>query len=635
MRPRVAILAGGFGTRLNSIGAGKPKPLTIVDRITIIEHQIVECHKYGFSNISILLHHEAEAIKKFIGDGAKYDVDICYHIEEVARGTAGAIWDSNEGFDQYFLVLYADIYFDVDLARFYKQSLEKSSAISLFVHPNDHPFDSDLVVLNSENYLKELRPSPRDPHEIYRNLVSSGLAVVNKKIFNKYRVISGKYDLMSDVVPKMLADGQRVYGYISSEYAKDMGTPSRLAQVIKDIKNGLPTKYSRSEKRQAVFLDRDGTLNEDIPFLSNIDDFKLISGAANAIKLLNQNGYLTLCVTNQPVLARGEISFSKLFQIHQKLEKLLGDEGAYINGIYLCPHHPDKGFKNEVPELKINCSCRKPAKGLIKRGLDDFNVEPQKSWLIGDRTTDIMAGNKCGLKTILVLTGNAGLDKKCNVWPDYIFPNISEAVEWIVFGHKNATLKLQHLAEISTKNKFALIGGYARSGKSTSAQVMKELINATGRTAHIIPIDSWLKPAKERQEGSGVLGRYDIQKFIEEMLRLINTNTDKVLNLRGYEKLTKEFIGSNSLKIHPEDFLIIEGIPALMNDVLMRETDIRVWVESEETVRIKRIEKILEIRGLKEMAIRETIAMRNIDEVPLIKQFQHYATFRLSLKDDS
>jgi histidinol-phosphate phosphatase family protein len=635
MKPRVVILAGGFGTRLNAIGTGIPKPLTIVDRNTILEHQIIECQKYGFLNISILLHHEAEAIKKFIGDGTKYNVNISYCVEEVARGTAGAIWDCIDNLNSNFIVLYADIYIDVDLSNFYKKSQVKKAAVSLFVHPNDHPFDSDLVVLNSDGYLQELRPSPRDPHEIYSNLVSSGLAVVNKKIFNKYRIKFGKYDLMSDVVPRMLADGQKVYGYISSEYAKDMGTPSRLKQVKNDIKNGLPKKLSRSEKRSAVFLDRDGTINEDVPLLRDINDFKLISGAANAIKLLNQNGYLTLCVTNQPVLARGDLSFSKLFEIHQKLDKLLGDYGAYINGIYVCPHHPDKGFKNEVSELKINCMCRKPGVGLLRKGLKDFNVDPKKSWLIGDRTTDIMAGDKCGLKTILVLTGNAGLDKKCNISPDYIFTNISEASEWIVAGHKNISLQLQHLTEIAIKNKFALIGGYARSGKSTCAQVMKELISATGRKAHIISADSWLKPVKERHESNGVLSRYHNQKFIQEMLRLINADKGIKLHLPSYEKLKKEFIGFNLLKIDPKDFLIIEGIPALMNEELIKETEIRIWVDAEETVRAKRMEKILEVRGLDERKIRETIASRNIDEVPKIEKFQHFATYTVRIKDDS
>ena len=149
-------------------------------------------------------------------------------------------------------------------------------------------------------------------------------------------------------------------------------------------------------------------------FLRNIDDFELIDGVADAIKEINASGYLAIVVTNQPVVARGEISFEELEQIHNKMETLLGAEGAYLDAIYFCPHHPHKGYEGERPELKFDCDCRKPKPGMLLKAAEDFNIDLGQSWMVGDGENDIKAGMAAGCHTALIGTEDFGQEMTVN-----------------------------------------------------------------------------------------------------------------------------------------------------------------------------------------------------------------------------
>ena len=128
------------------------------------------------------------------------------------------------------------------------------------------------------------------------------------------------------------------------------------------------------------------------------------------MKKINASGYLAIVVTNQPVIARGEVSYEKLKEIHNKMETMLGYDGAYLDGIYFCPHHPHKGYEGEVPELKIECECRKPKPGMLLKAAGDFHIDLSRSWVIGDSENDILAGKAAGCRTVLIGEGTAGQD---------------------------------------------------------------------------------------------------------------------------------------------------------------------------------------------------------------------------------
>lgn len=199
-----------------------------------------------------------------------------------------------------------------------------------------------------------------------------------------------------------------MFCYDSPEYVKDMGTPDRYEAVCKDFADGVVTGKNLKRKQKAIFLDRDGTINKYVGFLRSTDEFELLPGVAEAIGKINRSGYLAIVVTNQPVIARGEVSWDKLQDIHNKMETLLGLDGVYLDGIYFCPHHPHMGYEGEVSELKFDCDCRKPKPGMLLKAAENFNVSLKDSWMIGDGENDVKAGQAAGCKTALIGEGEFG-----------------------------------------------------------------------------------------------------------------------------------------------------------------------------------------------------------------------------------
>ena len=219
---------------------------------------------------------------------------------------------------------------------------------------------------------------------------------------------------------KPLAGTGKMFCYDSPEYVKDMGTPERYYSVCEDYKTGRVSGKNLKNKQKAVFLDRDGTINKYVGFLRNIDDFELVDGVADAIKKINASGYLAIVVTNQPVIARGEVSFEELEEIHNKMETLLGKEGAYLDAIYFCPHHPHKGYEGEHPELKFDCDCRKPKPGMLLNAARDFNIDLSQSWMIGDGENDIKAGQNAGCQTALIGSESCGQTVTVSSLKDFV-----------------------------------------------------------------------------------------------------------------------------------------------------------------------------------------------------------------------
>jgi D,D-heptose 1,7-bisphosphate phosphatase len=207
-------------------------------------------------------------------------------------------------------------------------------------------------------------------------------------------------------VLKPFVGSGHIFAYTTPEYIKDMGTPDRYYEVENDIKQGKVKARNLQHKQKAVFLDRDGTINQYVGFLTTAEQFDLIPQVADAIKRINQSGRLAIVVTNQPVIARGECSWDELQHIHQKMETELGKCGAYLDGIYVCPHHPDKGFAGERPEYKVTCECRKPKAGLFLQAAADFNIDLSQSYMIGDSDNDVEAGRNAGLSDSIKIERN-------------------------------------------------------------------------------------------------------------------------------------------------------------------------------------------------------------------------------------
>ena len=272
--------------------------------------------------------------------------------------------------------------------------------VTLFTHPNSHPYDSGVLIADANGAVERWLTKEDDRPKYYRNCINAGLHVLSPKLLEQ-EIDTPKIDLDRQLL-KPLAGTEKMFCYNSPEYVKDMGTPERYYSVCEDFKAGRVKGKNLANKQRAVFLDRDGTINKYVGFLRNIDEFELLDGVAEAIKKINASGYLAIVVTNQPVIARGEVSFEELQEIHNKMETLLGEQGAYVDAIYFCPHHPHKGYAGERPELKIDCECRKPKPGMLIQAAKDFNIDLKNSWMIGDGENDILAGKNAGCHTALI-----------------------------------------------------------------------------------------------------------------------------------------------------------------------------------------------------------------------------------------
>ncbi len=433
-------MAGGMGTRIQSVRSDVPKPMIEICGKPILQYQLENLKACGLTDITIGVGHLGNIIKGYFGDGSKFGVSISYFTEDHPLGTAGALFKMLDGracddiqtttiLDDDFLLLCGDVIFDIDFNRFIAFHKEHNAWASLIAHPNGHPYDSSLLVtevlppqisgglpVSTHRVIKWM--AKEDERTYYKNLVNAGLQIISPKLLRetlktfvpRHPETPDKMDLDRDVLKPGINTG-KIFAYETPEYIKDMGTPDRYYETEADIKSGKVHARNLRQKQKAIFLDRDGTINKSNGFITKPEQFELLPGVAEAIKQINKSGYLAIVITNQPVIARGDCTFEELALIHEKMETELGKDGAFIDGLYFCPHHTDKGFEGERPEYKFNCNCRKPKTGLFGQAAKDFNIDLSQSFMIGDSQNDIEAGQNAGCKNnYLIKDKNALID---------------------------------------------------------------------------------------------------------------------------------------------------------------------------------------------------------------------------------
>ena len=271
--------------------------------------------------------------------------------------------------------------------------------------------------------------------------------------------------------------------------------------MIRALRAGADQGRLSGALRPAVFFDRDGTLNREVNYVRAPEQLELLDGVAAAIRRLNAAGWLTVVVTNQSILAHGELTVDGLQRIQARLDDLLADGGAYLDATYTCPHHPG-GSPGGVAALTIECDCRKPRTGLLDAACGDLLIDRRGSWLVGDTSSDIEMGRRAGVKTILVSTGHAGRDGKCPLHPDYATADVPAAVDWILEGHDALSRRMAPVAAAAVSARLVLIDGSAAAGHGFAAQVLREILAAAGRTARILPLDP-VQDINERIDASG------------------------------------------------------------------------------------------------------------------------------------
>ncbi len=428
---KAAIIAGGIGTRMGKISETIPKPMLPIGGKPILEHQVELLRQSGINDITLCIRHLSPVIADYFGDGRRWGATISYATEDVPLGTAGCLRNAFPKADQTLLVLYGDVMIWMDLVELIRRHHAAAAAATLAVHSNDHPYDSDLLEVDGEMRVIRFLPKPHPEGAWLPNLTNAGVYVLEPAIL-KCIPRTRPTDCARDIFPEALRKGLHLQSYRTAEYIKDAGTPDRYREVAEDWESGKIARMHRGNPRPAVFLDRDGVLVREVGHLCRPEDLELLPGAAEALRKINAAGYLAIMVTNQPVIARGMCTIADLATIHNKLETLLGRKGARLDAIYFCPHHPDRGFPGEVPELKIPCGCRKPGTFLIDQARREFTIDLASSWLIGDTTVDLETARRAGIRSVLVATGYGGSDGRYPVAPDVHCADLPEAAVRII-----------------------------------------------------------------------------------------------------------------------------------------------------------------------------------------------------------
>lgn len=617
---KAVILAGGKGTRMGEFTKEIPKPMLRVGGKPILEHQVNLLHRYGINEVFVLVNYLKDSIIDYFGNGEKFGVNINYYEEKEPLGTVGGVKEIENHLTSDFIILYGDVMIDMHLGRLIDFHNRNHSECTLVLHPNDHPFDSDLVDVNEEQRITAFFPKPHQSGIYYKNLVNAGAYIFSPKILS-YLEKGKKADFGKDIFPSIF-DKVRMFGYNTAEYLKDMGTPGRWKEVENAWQSGKISQSNYDFKQKAIFLDRDGVLNEERGLFNSPDEMRLFDFTAGAIKKINHSNYKAILVTNQPSIAKNIASPDELKTIHNKMETLLGNAGSKLDEIYFCPHHPQKGFPGERPEYKIDCDCRKPKPGMLLKAASTFNIDLQNSFIIGDTERDILAGINAGCRTVGVMTGYGV--RKTTTLPDFFFPDLKKAVDFIIDEpYKEHFTLIFNDYSSSHKTPYIIgIGGNARSGKSNLASYLKMKFEQVGKKVLKVELDNWLVPEEKRSQNMNVFDKYRLLDLKSELDELIS---GKSLKVNFYPNHPER----NSFEIYYDvknaDIILIEGVVALSSPKLREIYNKNIFIGTTEEEHKSRITEYYLWRNKLVEDIEKLYSQRKTDEYDIIEKDRKFA----------
>lgn len=374
---QAVILAGGLGTRMAPFTDTNPKPMYPFSGKPFIEYLIEQAVEFGIDKILILLGYLPNKIMEYLGDGSRYGVEIIYDITPVEFNTGERIYHARDVIDDNFLFLYCDNYCPIHYAKLVRDYFDNQAWIQVSVYENRDAYTKSNLLIEEDGHI-----AVYDKKRVTAGLqgVDIGYAIINKKVFDY--ISNEETNFEAAVYPKVI-NNKRMFATVTKHRYYSVGSWERINLTEQFFKN-QPT----------VFLDRDGTINVKAAkacYIESPEQFQWLSGAKEAIKLLNSNGYRVILVSNQPGIARGNLTEEILSAIHQKMQRELEEAGGKIDHIYYCPHNWDDG-----------CECRKPKPGMLYQAQKDFSLNLTKCIMIGDDDRDMEAGMAAGCKCIQV-----------------------------------------------------------------------------------------------------------------------------------------------------------------------------------------------------------------------------------------
>jgi mannose-1-phosphate guanylyltransferase/phosphomannomutase len=449
----VIIICGGKGSRIKKILPNKPKILIKFNNQVLLDHLINLCIVNNVKNIHLLIGYKGKQIAKHLNQKKFKNVSIKLYYDLYENlGTAGALLQSIKFFSANFVVIYGDLFTNLNISNFFNFHILHNNDVTLLAHPSNHAHDSDKLITDNKNFVIKIIRQKKKPY--YPNLTNAACYVFKKNILTNLIVKKKNFDITQNLLPILINKKKKIKVYKNFEYIKDVGTPDRYFEFFNDYKNGKISRLASNQK-EAIFFDRDGTIIKDCKNLKSIAKLNFFPNIPKAIKLINKSGFLSFLITNQPGIAKGKLTHKNVVNIHKKIEQSLEANNSYINEYHYCPHHPEKGFKDENKILKIECDCRKPAPGLINKIIDKYKISRKNSWMIGDNLVDVIAGKNAGLNSILLQKYN---DKFINSDPFYLKKkNFNDAINWIINIYPKIFKIVLKISASTEANKVILI----------------------------------------------------------------------------------------------------------------------------------------------------------------------------------
>jgi histidinol-phosphate phosphatase family protein len=557
---QAVILSGGKGFRLDATGQLLPKPLAQLAGLTLLDHVLAWLGQQGVNDVVLCTGHRAEQVREAVGGGERLGLRVRHSEEAQPVGSAGAVRAAAALLRERFLVIHGDVLADVDVGDMLRAHLQAGALATLAVQTSDRPMERDRVVTDRHGSVLRWARKEDGAGPEAGGLCLAGLYVCERAVLDLIPA-DRPSDFTRDVFPAALRAGHALRTWRTAEYVRDVGTPARLGAVEADLREGVPARMRRSAARAGVLIDRDGVLLEEVPYLSRRDDLKLMPGAAAALARINRAHALSVVCTNQPVVARGGITEEDLHGLHQLMEGTLGAEGAFLDGILVCPHHPDKGFPGERADLKVHCGCRKPLPGLIHRAEAELGLHRPSSVMLGDRSTDLWAARRAGVLGIGILTGLRCKDGKLPIPPETpLVTNLGEAVSLVL----DTAPSWDPFLEDIRRARVVLLGGPSRVGKTLCAAALALRLRGQGVPVTHLSLDRFIQPHAARRPSSTLKERLSFASSAEAVARLVG---GQAVLLPGYEPLTRETCPSSVAQWDGRGVLVVEGILAMAVEV--------------------------------------------------------------------
>jgi D,D-heptose 1,7-bisphosphate phosphatase len=399
-RTRALLLAAGLGTRLRPITDTVPKCLVPIDGTPLLDIWVNCLIEAGITEARINTHALANAVSVHIDRvNAATRLDLVQSYEPVLLGSAGTITanaDLAERADE-VVIIYADNLSDIDLRPLLSFHRQHGDPLTMVLFHAPNPCACGIAETDFESRVVSFVEKPRQPAS---NLANAGIYVLSAAAYREIAEMR-LFDIGFDVLPKFVG---RMRGWVWGGYYLDIGTHEALDRARGESSTVFRNRFrvSPCTPQPAIFLDRDGTLIEHEPYLSDPALVRLVPGAAEGLRQLRQAGFAIVLVTNQSAISRGMLTEERLDQIHIEMTRQLAAGGATIDRIYYCSSAPISGDRTIVENPD-----RKPGPGMLLRAAADINLDLGASWMVGDLISDVLAGLNAGCRSILVQSGQA------------------------------------------------------------------------------------------------------------------------------------------------------------------------------------------------------------------------------------